>query len=261
MPASAGRPRGRRRCLPEQRRSARRDGSAGCRRGCASRDHVGRDRNLAVHMYRGEYRRRDSPPASPPMPRCCAAGSPPCGPAPRHPIRIAGPGPGMDGQCSNPGVDRGVFDLVADKGLEFAEILFEAVGQLARGLVIGAPCRTRCCAGRAPRSAPRGSSPGTSRPKFGSLPHRRVGEPAVERGAQQRPRMGDRHAPADAIGAARPAGVDEPALRRRARRCARPASWRRPTGWRGMNGAPKQVENVACGALPRPFSVPATRAV
>src|SRR6185436_428658 len=32
-------------------------------------------------------------------------------------------------------------------------------------------------------------------------------------------------------------------------------------GWRGMNGAPKQVENVACGSLPSPFSVPATFAV
>ena len=28
-----------------------------------------------------------------------------------------------------------------------------------------------------------------------------------------------------------------------------------------MNGAPKQVEKVACGSLPRPFSVPATLAV
>ena len=26
-----------------------------------------------------------------------------------------------------------------------------------------------------------------------------------------------------------------------------------------MNGAPKQVENVACGSAPKPFSVPATR--
>ena len=28
-----------------------------------------------------------------------------------------------------------------------------------------------------------------------------------------------------------------------------------------MNGAPKQVEKVGCGSLPRPFSVPATLAV
>src|SRR6185295_5649241 len=32
-------------------------------------------------------------------------------------------------------------------------------------------------------------------------------------------------------------------------------------GWRGMKGAPKQVEKVGCGSLPRPFSVPATLAV
>ena len=32
-------------------------------------------------------------------------------------------------------------------------------------------------------------------------------------------------------------------------------------GWRGINGAPKQVENTAFGSLPRPTSVPATCAV
>ena len=42
------------------------------------------------------------------------------------------------------------------KGSNSREVCFEAVGQLARGLVIGAPCRTRCRAGRAPRSGPRG---------------------------------------------------------------------------------------------------------
>ena len=31
-------------------------------------------------------------------------------------------------------------------------------------------------------------------------------------------------------------------------------------GWRGMNGAPKQAENVACGSL-TPISVPASFAV
>src|SRR6202012_5108592 len=32
-------------------------------------------------------------------------------------------------------------------------------------------------------------------------------------------------------------------------------------GCRGMKGAPKQVEKVGCGSLPKPFSVPATLAV
>src|SRR5262245_17038382 len=32
-------------------------------------------------------------------------------------------------------------------------------------------------------------------------------------------------------------------------------------GWRGKNGAPKQVENVGSGSAPNPFSVPATFAV
>ena len=33
------------------------------------------------------------------------------------------------------------------------------------------------------------------------------------------------------------------------------------SGCRGRKGAPKQVEKVACGSLPSPFSVPATFAV
>ena len=38
------------------------------------------------------------------------------------------------------------------------------------------------------------------------------------------------------------------------------SSWPYSAGWRGMNGAPKQVEKVASGSV-TPFSVPATLAV
>ena len=128
---------------------------------------------------------------------------------------------------SGGGVDAGGLHVVADIGLELLEVALEALGELARRLVIGLLV-----------------GPGVARVEHvgrhigAGLGHVEAeirllltgpAQRAVERGAHQGAGMGDRHAAADAVGAARPAGVDQPALRAVLRGSARPASWRRPS--------------------------------
>ena len=91
-------------------------------------------------------------------------------------------------------------------------------------------------------------------------PRRDVVELAVERRPDHRPGVGDVHPLAGPVRAAGPAGVDEPDRDVPRSRAARSASRAYSPGWRGMNGAPKQAENVAFGSL-IPTSVPASLAV
>ena len=104
-----------------------------------------------------------------------------------------------------------------------------------------------------------GTEVGTAKPKYGSVRKLDVLQRAVERAGDQRARRLDRHAPADAIDAAGPAAVDQPAIDFVLGNVfAQQAPY--SAGGRGRNGAPKQVENS--GSTPtRPFSVPATLAV
>src|SRR5271169_2916142 len=157
------------------------------------------------------------------------------------------------------GVDRGLLDLTAYEGLEFGEVRRETPGQLARGLVIGLLVGPG--AARVEHLArDLGAALGHHKPEIGVLAHRCGGEPAVECRAQQRARVMDRHAPADAVGAAGPARIDEPALR--------PVLFDARTQHLGVDRRmarherrAETVEKVASGALLSPFSVPATRAV
>ena len=85
-------------------------------------------------------------------------------------------------------------------------------GDELRGLARRRPRgRPRCARGSRSFASTPGTSTGTSKPKFGSRRKRDAGERAVERGGQERAGGGDRHAAAVAVGAAGPAGVDEPA--------------------------------------------------
>ena len=73
-------------------------------------------------------------------------------------------------------------------------------------------CRARCRAGRGRSGGRSAQLSGTRKPKLGSW---RIGAPArlpSSAARSKRAGMGDRHALADAVGAARPAGVDEPAI-------------------------------------------------
>src|SRR5919206_4137680 len=109
------------------------------------------------------------------------------------------------------GADRGALYFAADKRLEGGEIVLEAAAQVARDLVIGAlvgPGAARVeHIGRQIGAALRNQEP-----EIRVLPHRRAGETAIERSAEQRAGVGDRHTLSDAVGAARPPGVDEPAI-------------------------------------------------
>ncbi len=107
--------------------------------------------------------------------------------------------------------DRGALHFAADKRLELGEIVLEPAAQAARHLVIG-PLVGPGAARVEHIGRDLGTALGHQEPEIGVLAHRRPGEAAVERGAQQRAGMGDRHALADPVGAARPAGIDEPAI-------------------------------------------------
>src|SRR5216684_1062843 len=113
---------------------------------------------------------------------------------------------------SHRGADGDLFYRVADMRLELVEIVLEALGDLARHVVIGVAVRPGGAgiehAVRHLRATLRHVEA-----EMALLAHRRRAEPAVERGTHQGAGMGDRHALPDAVGAARPAGIDEPALR------------------------------------------------
>src|SRR5271155_1261877 len=110
------------------------------------------------------------------------------------------------------GADCDFLDFAADEGLVFAEIGLEALGQTARGLVIGLLVGPG--AARVEHLVRHlGAAFRHEEAEIRLLADGRRGEAAVERGAQQGAGMGDRHAPPGAISAARPAGIDEPALR------------------------------------------------
>ena len=117
--------------------------------------------------------------------------------------------------------------LVGDVASYWAKFVGEHRDELRRLGVVGgrvgpggARVEQRRRRRRARRPAPRSRSSGRG--------GRRRVQRAVERGGQQRAGGGDRHAPAGAVGAAGPAGVDQPAGGAGARRCGRAAARRRP---------------------------------
>src|SRR6266404_3534074 len=95
---------------------------------------------------------------------------------------------------------------------ELLEVALETPGDFARRLVVARFVRP----GAARIEHLAGNLGATLRDveaEMGFAPHRRLAKSAVQRGAHQGAGMGDRHALADAVGTARPAGIDEPALR------------------------------------------------
>src|SRR5215831_13759659 len=94
-----------------------------------------------------------------------------------------------------------LFDLAADKRLEFGEVRCETPGQFTRRFVIGlfvGPSATRI----EHLTWHVGAALGYKDSEIGVFTQWCTAEPAVERCAQECTRMSDRHALAGAVGAA-----------------------------------------------------------
>jgi len=155
------------------------------------------------------------------------------------------------------GPDRGCFDAFGCMGFEALEILIEQAreflgGDVVFGFVGPGVARVEHFARDVGHAL--GDHQAEER-----LAGEFVRDATFDRGVDHRARVRDLHARTDAVRAARPAGVDQPAddvefvdlLAEQARVDRRMMHHER---------APKQVENVACGSV-TPRSVPATLAV
>src|ERR1700726_458034 len=118
--------------------------------------------------------------------------------------RRDGPRSTADLRASGGGVDAGGLHLVADIALEFLKIVLEALGQVARGLVIGGLVGPGV-AGIEHVGGNVAASLGHIEAEIRFLLHGRLLQRAGQGGPSQRAGVRDLHAAADAVGPAGPA--------------------------------------------------------